>query len=112
MGQLSSEGCQALLRVTQRGGLELGWGRLRPLTAKLGSTLDAHWGCAPERSPQSVSQHISLGPRHLVPIRAGSQDPVSSADDYSGLPTRPPGRPEAMKEVREGEEGDASARQQ
>lgn len=35
MGQLSSDGCQALPRVTQRGGLEL-----RPLTSKLGSVLD------------------------------------------------------------------------
>lgn len=61
---------------------------------------------------QPASQPISLGPRHLVPIRAPSQEPVASTDDNSGLPTRPPGRPEAMKKVREVEEGDASARQQ
>lgn len=114
MGQLSSAGCQALLRFIQRGGLELGVGwKLRPLSAKLSSVLDVHQSCAPERSPQPASQPIFLGPRHLVPIRAPSQEPVASTDDNSGLPTRPPGRPEAMKEVvREVEEGDASARQQ
>lgn len=47
-----------------------------------------------------------------MPIRAPSQDPVASTDDNTGLLTGPPGRPEAMKEVREVEEGDASARQQ
>lgn len=53
-----------------------------------------------------------LRSRHLVPVRAPSQDPVASTDDNSGLPTGPPGRSEAMKEVREVDEGDASARQQ
>lgn len=47
MGQLSPDGCQALLRVTQRGGLEL-----RPLTSKLGSVLDVHQGYAPEGGPR------------------------------------------------------------
>lgn len=113
MGQLSSEGCQTLLRFTQRGGLELGvWWKLRLLSAKLSSVLDVHKGCASERSPQPASQPISLGPRHLVPIRAPGQDPVASTDDNSDLPISPPGRPEAMKEVREVEEGDTSARQQ
>lgn len=68
-------------------------------------------GWAPgEGSLGPEAQSGSSGPSHLVPVTAPSRDAVASADHSS--PTRPPGRPEATEEVREAEEGNASARQQ
>lgn len=63
-----------------------------------------------EGSPGPVAQSGSSGPSHLVPVRALGQDLVASTDHIS--PKRPSGRVEATEEVREAEEGDASARQQ
>lgn len=63
-----------------------------------------------EGSPGTVARSGSSGPSHLVPIGALGQDLGPSTDHIS--PKRPSGRVEATEEVREAEEGDASARQQ
>lgn len=104
------EGCHTLPRVTRGGSPELPKDNLGLCLWSQAGHQACTGAVAPEGSPGPEAQSGSSGPSHLVPIRAPSQDPVASADHNS--PTRPPGRPEATEEVREAEEGAASARQQ